>query len=116
MGDNMNEREIINAGYHEYPKTKFDSDSVEKCYQKRFDDASGKKYFIDIKKYSDLVHPFTHEVYEGGYEYFVQLHNLDAEPINLQFFAGWNIDKVEEFVKDLFDTGRFSYYEKWDDN
>ena len=110
----MTIQDILERGYHEYKPTMFDQ-YVEKCFQKRFDDETGKKYFIEIKLYEPIVHPITGETYPHTYEYETQLHNLDDEPVNLQFFAGWTIDKVELYVEKLFDTGWFQYYERWDE-
>ena len=110
----MTDKDIIERGYAEYKPTIFDH-HVEKCFQKRFDDEIGKKYFIDIKKYEPIVHPDTGEAYQHSYEYETQLHNVDDEPVNLTFFAGWTMEKVEDYVKQLFDTGLFQYYERWDE-
>lgn len=109
----MTDQDILERGYHEYEPTMFDH-HVEKCFQKRFDDEIGKKYFIDIKKYEPIIHS-NGDVYPHCYEYETQLHNVDDEPVNLQFFAGWTMEKVESYVQQLFDTGLFQYYERWDE-
>ena len=110
----MTEQDILNAGYVEYPKTQFDHEGIEKNYQKCIKDNKGKKYFIDIHKWKDWWHPYTHEKYEGGYEYFCQLSDgVTDKPVNLIFFSGWTIKEVEETIEKIWQI-QFRYYERYD--
>ena len=111
----MTDKDVLAAGYKEYQPTKFDHSHIEKCFQKRFDDENGKKYFIDIKKWGEMTHPYTGETWPPSYEFHVQLCNHDDEPVNMEFFSGWSIDKVEQYVEALFQTGLFKHYERWDE-
>lgn len=116
MKEIKSDQEIIEAGYKEYPKSHLDSDGIEKNFQKRFDDNIGKKYFIDIHKWHIMTHPTTGETWGPNYEFTTQLYKKNTkEPINLKFFAGWNINTVEDYCEQLFKTGLFEYYEKWSD-
>ena len=47
----MTEEYILSKGYHKEKPSQFDDKAVICRYQKRFDDESCKKYFIDILKY-----------------------------------------------------------------
>ena len=101
---------LIRRGYKEFPPTPYDR-YVSKCFQKRFDDKIGKKYFITVCKY-DPIHPMD----SVGYEYNIQLKNINNEnPINLNYFAGWEVEEVEEYMDKLWATGLFGYYERWDE-
>ena len=111
----MTDHEIINAGYKEYEPTKFDPSSVEKCFQKRFDDNRGKKYFIDIKKWEEFAHPYTGEKFDASYEFHVQFCSLEGHPVNMNFFYGWSIEEAEKYIEHLFGTGLFKHYELFDE-
>ena len=113
---------FLNRGYKKYDKTQFQrSDIYLYNFQKRFDDEKGKKYFIDINKYSnkwmseydkqqDWYKPYS-------YTYSCQLYEKETHaPINLEFFSDWSIERVESFVERLFQNGELDYYEKWDES
>lgn len=112
---------FFNLGYKKYDKSQFDSDITIYNFQKRFDDEKGKKYFIDINKYSnewmseydkqqDWYKPYS-------YTYSCQLYEKETHaPINLEFFSDWSIERVESFVERLFQNGELDYYEKWDES
>ena len=85
--------------------------------EKRFDDDFGKKYFIDVLKWShDYVpvdrrdkwwKPFT-------YHYETQITMFeDAKALNLEFFSDWTLEEVEKYMEDLFDKMNLNYYETW---
>ena len=104
---------ILEKGYKEYRPGPFDSSGIIMKYQKRFRDEKGTKYFIDIHEYDGFYHPTTGDYFPGNYEYFVQMYSVEKhEPINMLFFAGWDIESVEEKVEAMFDTGLFDYYEE----
>lgn len=44
---------LVERGYKEYPPGPIDSPSTILNFQKRFDDETGKKYFIDVHKHSN---------------------------------------------------------------
>lgn len=109
------DEKLIERGYHAYPPGPFDDDGIIACFQKRFDDEEGKKYFINVHKWRPLEHPHTHDTIPSGYEYAVQLETKDKRnPINLLFFASWSIEEVEQHVETLFATGMYRHYEYWD--
>lgn len=113
---NMTDDELIEHGYKEYKPTSFDHESVEKCFQKRFDDDIGKKYFITVRKWSGWTHPYNGLAVPAGYEASVQFCSADTDdPISMTFHASWRLTDVEKYVEALFQTGLFRYYEKWED-
>ena len=109
-GMNIYDEYLIKRGYKEFTTAPY-NEYASKCFQKRFDDKIGKKYFITVHKY-DPIHPMD----SVGYEYGVQLKNVNNEnPINLNYFAGWKVEEVEEYMDKLWATGLFGYYERWDE-
>ena len=111
----MDEKEIREKGYHEFSKTPLDNDGIEKRFQKRFDDENGKRYFINISKWKEFVHPHTGDVFPVNYEFNIQMYERKTHnPVNMLFFSGWEIDSVEKLAEWLFESGKFDYYEKND--
>ena len=51
----MKDREYIkfleDRGYKRYSPSVIDGEGVTDCFQKRFDDEKGKKYFINVKRW-----------------------------------------------------------------
>ena len=112
----MTDKEILDKGYHGYKCTPFDKDYVECRFQKRFDDEIGKKYFIEIIKYGQWRHPSTYELMGDTYEYEVYLEPKNYKgAIRILFYAGATLDEVEKQVEELFATGNYEYYEKWEE-
>ena len=113
----MTDQDILDFGFYEFKPSPLESDGVEKCFQKRYDDTNGKKYFITIKKWKALKHPSTHEIIPESYEYNIQLYKkYDHNAIDLIFHSSWILKDVEEYLEQLWRTGLFDYYETWTDN
>ena len=111
---------FLNRGYKKYPKTQLDSDIILYNFQKRFDDDSGKKYFIDVHKIShEWMRDWDkqQEWYTPySYEFSCQLYKKDTHSVmNIEFFSDWTIEQVEDFVESLFQNRDLGYYERWDD-
>ena len=115
----MNDEYLLEKGYKKYPPTKFNSDLTVAMFQKRFDDNTGKKYFINVIKNSwgfvpasrrdKWWTPFT-------YEYEVQVTKFEEEKaLNLNFFSSWSLDEVEKFMEEFFNKMNPNYYETWDE-
>lgn len=110
----MNDKFLIDNGFTEFRPNRFNSDGVEKCFQKRYDNKIGKKYFITINKWKEMKHPYTGEVWGPSYEFTTQLYKKDThEAVDILFHSNWKLEDVEEYLSFLFDTGRFDYYEKF---
>lgn len=114
----MTDEYILEKGYKQYNATLYDNEGIIARFQKRFDDECGKKYFIDILKWSnDFIPVERRDIYwkPYSYEYQVQISMYEEEnPINLHFFSNWTLDRVEEFMADFFEKMCVNYYELWD--
>lgn len=114
----MSDEYLIERGYTKYPPTSFDNEYIVARFQKRFDDDFGKKYFIDILRWSNDYIPMSHrgedwELY--SYEYEIQFSMYKEEKsLNLTLFNNWTIEEVEKFVEDFFKKMKPNYYEDWD--
>ena len=115
----MNDEYLLERGYKQYnPTPVIDSDWIVAKFQKRFDDDFGKKYFIDIKKWShDFVpkdrrdkwwKPFTY-----SYEVYTTMFS-DENPMQIEFYSDWTLEKVEEFMEEFFEKMKPNYYESND--
>lgn len=103
---------IVSKGYKEYNPTHFHNEYIIKCFQKRLDDDIGKKYFIDINQYYSI----GKNLEKYNFEYSVQLYDKDTHnPVNMLFHCGWELERVEEFVENMFQSGMLDYYEIWDE-
>ena len=103
---------LENRGYKEYKPGPFTHDGIRRCFQKRFTDQHGTRYFVNVHEWEPLIHPQRGEIAPVSYEYEVTTANLDKEPVQMLFYAGWTIEKVEEYMEKMFDTGLFAYYER----
>ncbi len=114
----MTDEYLIKRGYKRYPPTPFDNEHVVARFQKRFDDDFGKKYFIDILRWSRDYIPISHrnddwELY--GYEYEVHISMYEEErDLKFTFFNNWSLECVEKFMEDFFKKMTPNYYEAWD--
>lgn len=110
----MNDNDILDVGYTEYKPSPFHSDSITKCFQKRFDDEKGKKYFIDINKWELPPHPHTGEKFPTSYEFETQF-NKDDKPMNITLFNRWEIEEAEQFFEEMWIKMNLDYYERWEE-
>jgi hypothetical protein len=114
----MDDNYLLDRGYKEYPITPFDDEYIVARFQKRFDDEVGKKYFINVVKWS---HDFVPECRRDSlwtpysYEYEVQVAMNEDDPINLNFFSCWTLENVEKFMEEFFVKMLPKYYETWDE-
>lgn len=116
----MTDEYLLERGYKQYKPTPIlDSDLIVAKFQKRFDDDFGKKYFIDVIKWS---HEFVPECRRDKwwkpftYSYEVYTTMFEEEmPMKTEFYSNWTLEKVEEFVEDLFNKMKLNYYESWDE-
>lgn len=115
----MTNEYLEEKGYHEYRPTAFDNEHVVARFQKRFDDDIGKRYFIDVIKWSNEYVP---ENRRGTwwtpytYEYQVQVSMFEErKPLNLDFFCHWTLEEVEKYMEEFFEKMKPNYYETWYD-
>lgn len=113
----MTDKAFLSKGFSEFRPTAFDSNGVEKCFQKRYDDELGKKYFITVRKWSAMLHAYTGVESPPSYEYEVQLYKKGShDALDLMFHSSWNLEDVEAYVEAMWGTGLFEHYETWDGN
>lgn len=113
----MTDEYILKKGYQQYNPTLYDNEYITTRFQKRFDDEYGKKYFINVLKWSnDFVPVERRDEYwqQYSYEYEVQVSMYDEQnTIDLHFHSNWTLSKVEKFMVDFFDKMCVAYYELW---
>lgn len=114
----MNDEYLIECGYKEYKPTRFDNESVVARYQKRFDDDFGKKYFIDVLKWSHGYIPeYRRDKWWKPFTYCYETQitfGEDEKALNFEFFSSWTLEEVEKFMEDFFEKMKPNYYESWD--
>ena len=116
----MTDEYLLERGYKEYPPTPvIDDDSIVAKFQKRFDDDFGKKYFIDVAKWSCNYIPESHrgewwKPFSYAYHLYVTMFE-EEKPIYLEFGTSWTIEEVEEFAEGFFEKMKPNYYESWDE-
>lgn len=114
----MTDEYLIEHGYKQYTPTMFDSDIVVARFQKRFDDDFGKKYFIDILKWSHYYIPEYRrdelwQPYSYSYEVYTSMFK-DEKSMDLKFGNSWTLEEVEKFMENFFDKMKPNYYENWE--
>ena len=119
MKNKMTDEYLLERGYKKYPPTYY-SNYVVAMFQKRFDDDFGKKYFINVLKWSHDYVPTCRrdEWWEPfSYEYEVQVTMSENDNgLDLKFHSSWTLEEVEIFIEEFFEKMKPNYYEDWDDN
>lgn len=115
----MTDKYLIEHGYKKYEPTTIDNESVVARFQKRFDDDFGKKYFVDVIKWSNNYVPVNRrDKWWKPFTYFYKTQITmfeDQKPLNFEFFSNWDLEEVEKFMGDLFEKMKPNYYELWDE-
>lgn len=116
----MSDEYLLERGYKQYKQTPhLDNDSIVAKFQKRFDDDFGKKYFIDVAKWShDYVPEYRRDKWWKPFGYACHLYVTmfeEEKPIYLEFGTSWTVEEVEEFAEDFFNKMKPNYYESWDE-
>lgn len=113
----MTDEYILEKGYQQYKPMPYDNEYIVARFQKRFDDEYGKKYFIDVLKWSNDFVPIERrdEYWQPySYEYEVQVSIYEKNnTIDLHFHSDWTLNSVEEFMAEFFEKMRLNYYELW---
>lgn len=116
----MNDEYLLERGYKQYPTTPvLDNESIVAKFQKRFDDDFGKKYFIDVAKWSHDYVPADRrdkwwKPFSYSYHLYVSMFEED-KPIFFEFGTSWEIEEVEDFAEEFFNKMKPNYYESWDE-
>lgn len=108
------EKELVEHGYK-----KWVSDShifnFDYCYQRRFDDKLGKKYFIDFQFYDYMKYYHDHGISVKASTTF---NNDNEEPGKLDKtvwldFDFDSIEQAEAFVETMWKASNSQHYELW---
>lgn len=112
----MTDGMFLERGFHEFAPGPLDSPGVERCFQKRYDGESGKRYFITVRKWSEHRHPHTGTVFPECYEYDVQLYHGEGnrDALDLKFHSSWTLDDVEDMMERIWNLGCFEHYERFE--
>ena len=114
----MNDEYILECGYKRYNPTAFDSDSVVSRFQKRFDDEYGKKYFIDILKWShEFIPANRRDKYYKPFSYTYEIYTTmfeEEKGLRIELYNDWTLEETERFAEDFFEKMKPNYYENWD--
>lgn len=116
----MDDEYLLERGYKEYkPTPVLDNESIVKKFQKRFDDDFGKKYFIDVAKWSHDYVPVSRRGKwwtQFSYAYHLYTSMFEEEkPIWIELGTSWTLEEVEKFAEDFFTRMEPNYYESWDE-
>lgn len=116
----MDDKYLLEKGYKQYaPMPHLDSDLIVAKFQKRFDDDFGKKYFIDVIKWShNFVPEYRRDKWWTPFTYSYEVYTTmfeDEEPMKIEFYSDWTLERVEEFMEDMFNKMKLNYYESWDE-
>lgn len=116
----MNDEYILERGYKPYkPNPVLDSDSIVAKFQRRFDDDFGKKYFIDIAKWShDYIPENRRDKWWTPFSYTYHLYVSmfeEEKPIYFEFGTSWTLEEVENFTEEFFEKMKPNYYENWNE-
>ena len=115
----MTDQYLLDRGYKQYQPSPLDNDSIVVKFQKRFDDEFGKKYFIDVAKWShDYVPVYQRDEWWKPFSYAYHLYVSmfeEEKPIWFEFGTSWTVEEVEEFAENFFNKMKPNYYESWDE-
>lgn len=116
----MTDEYLLERGYKKFsPLPVLDDEHIVARFQKRFDDNFGKKYFIDVLKWSnDFIPVDRRDEWWTPYSYEYQIHTTmfnEEKPINLEFYSSWTLEEVERFAEDFFEKMKPNYYETWNE-
>ena len=116
----MDDKYLLDHGYKQYsPNSILDNNSIVAKFQKRFDDDFGKKYFIDVEKWShDYVPADRRDKWWKPFSYAYHLcvtMSEEENPIFLEFGTSWTLENVEKFAENFFEKMEPNYYESWDE-
>ena len=117
----MDDEYLLERGYKQYkPLPVIDNESIVAKFQKRFDDDFGKKYYIDVAKWSHDYVPASRRdewwtPYSYAYHLYVTMFGKEEKPIYLEFGTSWTLEEVEAFAEDFFSKMKPNYYEDWDE-
>lgn len=116
----MTDEHLLERGYKQYPPTPvLDNDSIVAKFQKRFDDDFGKKYFVDVAKWSnDYVPVNRRDEWWRPFTYVCHIYYTmfkEEKPIFIELGSSWTLEEAEKFAENFFEKMHPNYYETWDE-
>lgn len=116
----MTDEYLLERGYKKYlPTPVLDNESIVKKFQKRFDNDFGKKYFIDVAKWShDFVPVSRRDKWWEPFSYVYHLYFTmfkEEKPIWIELGSSQTLEEVEKFAENLFNRMNLNYYEIWEE-
>lgn len=107
----MTSEELIKAGYKRFDPPRFE-ECITDMYQKCIRDENGnRKYFITFERwdYSPISNGRNIPI---RFECSVQFtHKATGETVNIDCLSGWNLEDIERYYEDQWNTGWYNYYE-----
>lgn len=102
--------QLTTAGYRKYPPT--GRQYATAMYQKRFDDAEGKKYFIQFYEYAAIgyLDPNVRHHYGGD----AQFKDRYGNTFNVECLTNESIEQVEDFFESVWSLLKLEHCEKWE--
>ena len=102
------------CGYTRHQPSAIDPDGVTDLYQKVIRSADGlRQYFIDVRKWSKWVHPYTGEEREPTYEFDAYFEDKKTgKPVRILLYSGWEIEEAERRIADIFNLGLWKDYDE----
>ena len=108
------EKILEKKGYIHFDPSPIKSQRVLDGWQKRFTDAIGTKYFINVYKWESWTHPYTGSITPATYEFECQFTYCD-NAVNFLFHCSWELDEVEKKIEETWKTGVYDYYDMFYD-
>ena len=110
----ITEAKLLASGYTRHLPSAIDPDSVTDLYQKVIRSADGlRQYFIDVRKWSKWVHPYTGEEREPTYEFDAYFEDKKTgKPMRILLYSGWEIEEAERRIADIFNLGLWKDYDE----
>lgn len=110
----MTKEDLINAGYTRYDPPRF-KDCVTDIFQKCIKDDIGKRYFITVERWDYSGISAQGAAISPHFQWWNQMtYKSNGETVEIECFHGWSIEDAEKFYADLWRTGWFKYYERYD--
>ena len=113
------ENEITEAvlfahGYTRHQPSAVDPDGITDLYQKVVRSADGiRQYFIDVRRWSGWVHPYTGEKTQPTYEFEACFEDKKTgKPVRILLYSGWEIEEAERRIAEVFNLGSWKSYDE----
>ena len=111
----LTNQDFIDAGYTRWRPSPF-YECVTDLLQKCVTDEYGKRYYINVNRWDFSRYERSNRT-NVNYESTVQFTLKNGAYINidgLHVGTDWTIEEMEKFYAELWDTGKFKYYEVFD--